>query len=105
MSGHIMVSMSTSGMVSMSVAEQTLRKHSKQQCRGCGSPEHSYSIKRGKVICPKQHLPDAKERAEKAYADFKKNREKREDKKNKREFRKLVNSVFRTISMEDLRAL
>eukprot|EP00957_Ditylum_brightwellii_P134044 10219855-Ditylum_brightwellii.AAC.1 len=73
----------------MSVAEQTLRKHSKQQCWGCGSPEHSYSLKGGKVICPKQHLPDVKERAEKAYADFKMNREKREGKKNKRELREL----------------
>eukprot|EP00957_Ditylum_brightwellii_P109583 8357915-Ditylum_brightwellii.AAC.1 len=89
----------------MSVAEQTLRKHSKRLCGGCGSPEHSYSLKGGTVICPKKHLPEVKERAEKAYADFKKKREKRESRKGKREFKELVNTVFRTMSTEDLRAL
>eukprot|EP00957_Ditylum_brightwellii_P014327 1078361-Ditylum_brightwellii.AAC.1 len=100
-----MVVKSASATASMSVIEQKLRKHSKRLCWGCGSPEHSYSLKGGTVICPKKHLPEVKEQVEKAYADFKKNREKREGRKGKRQFRELVNTVFRTMLTEDLRVL
>ena len=58
----------------LSVAEKTIQRYQPRECWGCGSPDHVYSDKTGKIFCPRASEPEIKAKFDATRKDFQERR-------------------------------